>query len=84
MHTSREPAMIALRAGDRVLVLLNDDPPAAELEEIMDALHGSFEGVEFVGLSNVAGVLVQPTEPKTRRPSTMWADADTPTPPEAA
>lgn len=76
MNDPRQPALVALRAGDKVLVLMNDDPDTEDLEEIAEALHDSFDGVEFTVLSNVAGVLVQPPEPKKPRP--------VPDPPEAA
>jgi len=86
MNDPRQPALVTLRAGDKVLVLLNDDPDTEDLMEIADALHRHHEGVEFTVLSNVAGVLVQPPGPESAGPkaSRMWADADTPDPPEAA
>ena len=83
MNDALQPALVTLRAGDRVLVLINDDPDGGVLEEIADVLHGAHPGVEFTVLSNCAGVLVQPPEDKP--PGRMWGDADTPPdPPEAA
>lgn len=66
-NTPAQPAMIALRNGDRVLIAMAEDPTPDEAHAYMDGLHKAFPGVEFVVLGNVAGVAVMPGPAKRTR-----------------
>lgn len=73
MKLPQAPTMILLRPGDRVMVVLNEDPGQDEALTYSEALHESFPGVEFVIVGGVTGVAVLPAEPRpkkvARRPS---------------
>lgn len=61
------PTMILLRPGDRVMVVLVEDPPEEEALGYAEALQDAFPGVEFVVVGGVTGIAVQPTEPKPKK-----------------
>lgn len=73
MSLPQAPTMILLRPGDRVMVVLTQDPGEDEALSYSEALHESFPGVEFVIVGGVTGIAVQPAEPRPkkrpRRPS---------------
>lgn len=54
------PVMVVLRPGDRVLVVLTEDPDLVEAQEFANTLHSHFPGTEFVVMGGVAGLAVQP------------------------
>jgi hypothetical protein len=67
MTLPQTPAMILLRPGDRVMILLNEDPGEDEALGYSEALHESFPGVEFVIVGGVTGVAMLPAEPKPKK-----------------
>lgn len=60
MSEELAPSQIVLRRGDRVLVTLTEDPDTEDAQAYLEELHGSFPGVTFVLMGNVAGLLIQP------------------------
>lgn len=52
------PPMVVLRPGDKVLITLEGEPPAADVQEITLTLREAFPGVEFVVLDGVQGICV--------------------------
>lgn len=73
MTLSQTPTMILLRPGDRVMVVLHEDPGEDEALSYSEALHESFPGVEFIIVGGVTGIAALPAEPRpkkrARRPS---------------
>lgn len=67
MDLPQSPTMILLRPGDRVMVLLNEDPGEDEAIEYAEQLHDCFPGVQFVIVGGVTGVAVQPAEPTPKK-----------------
>lgn len=61
------PTMILLRPGDRVMVVLTEDPEEDTAVEYSNQLHECFPGVEFVIVGGVTGVAVLPAEPKPKK-----------------
>ena len=52
------PPMVVLRPGDKVLIALEGEPPAAEVREITVTLREAFPGVEFVVMDGVQSICV--------------------------
>lgn len=67
MRLPETPTMILLRPGDRVMVVLVEDPGEDEALGYAEALQESFPGVEFVIVGGVTGLAVQPAEPRPKR-----------------
>lgn len=63
------PPMVLLRPGDRVLVVVEGDPPADECQHIASELRKSFPAVDFTVLGGIASICVQGGEP--------WPEPDT-------
>lgn len=61
------PTMILLRPGDRVMVVLHEDPGEDEALTYSEALHDSFPGVEFVIVGGVTGIAALPAEPRPKK-----------------
>lgn len=52
------PPMVVLRAGDRVLIALTEDPEPEETQHIAAGLRTAFPGVDFTILTGVASIAV--------------------------
>lgn len=67
MRLPETPTMILLRPGDRVMVVLHEDPEEEQALEYAAALQESFPGVEFVIVGGVVGVAAMAAEPRPKK-----------------
>lgn len=67
MNLPQAPTMILLRPGDRVMVVLTQDPGEDEALGYSESLHESFPGVEFIIVGGVTGIAVQAAEVRPKK-----------------
>lgn len=64
----REPAVVVLRPGDRVLLALREEPDPEQAQAYLQALHEDFPGVSFTVVGGAAGLALYAGSPSDVRP----------------